>query len=50
MWQWIVVIALYLFGIGIFRLLGGIGAASEALRRWGQATALKRRDRVSPGT
>jgi hypothetical protein len=50
MGQWIVVIALYLFGIGIFRLLGGVGAASEALQRWGRATAEKRRRRISPST
>jgi hypothetical protein len=47
MGQWIVVIVFYLFGIGIFRLLGGVGAASEALQRWGRATAEKRRRRIS---
>jgi hypothetical protein len=45
--DWIVVAALYLFGMGVFRLLGGIGAASEALRKWGRASST---DRTAPGS
>jgi hypothetical protein len=40
---WIVAWILYVLGIGFFRLLGGIGAAGEALRRWGESTAARRR-------
>ena len=34
---------LYLLGMGMFALLGGLGAAGEAFRRWGEATARRRR-------
>jgi len=40
--SWIGIGALYLFGIGFFRLLGGVGAANQALQRWGEATARRR--------
>jgi hypothetical protein len=40
---WIVAGILYVLGIGFFRLLGGIGAAGEAFRRWGETTAARRR-------
>ena len=36
MWGWIWVAALYVLGIGFFRWLGGIGAASDAIQRWAQ--------------
>jgi hypothetical protein len=48
MWSWIVVVALYLFGIGFFHVLGGVGAACEALQRWGEVTAERRRKRLAP--
>jgi hypothetical protein len=35
MLSWIVIAALYLFGMGFFSLLGGLGGAAEALERWG---------------
>jgi hypothetical protein len=35
MLSWIVVVVLYLFGMGFFYLLGGVGGAAEALERWG---------------
>jgi hypothetical protein len=38
----IIAIVLYAFGIGVFRWLGGIGAAGEALRDWGSAAAARR--------
>jgi hypothetical protein len=41
--EWIVIVALYLAGIGFFRLLGGVAAAGEAMRRWGEAAAMRRR-------
>jgi hypothetical protein len=46
MWGWVLVAVLYVAGIGFFQWLGGIGAAAEAMRQWGQASAERRR-RVS---
>jgi hypothetical protein len=43
MWSWIWIGALYVLGIGFFRWLGGIGAASEAIQNWGRVTASRRR-------
>ncbi len=43
MWSWIGIAVLYVFGIGFFRWLGGIGAASDAIQRWGRVTADRRR-------
>jgi hypothetical protein len=37
MWDWIIIVALYALGVGIFELLGGLGAAAETLKRWGAA-------------
>ena len=37
--DWIVIGVLYAFGIGVFRILGGLGAAGEAIRRWGAFSA-----------
>lgn len=39
MWSWIVIGVLYVFVIGGFRILGGIGAAADALRDWGRASS-----------
>jgi hypothetical protein len=41
--DWIVIAVLYVFGIGVFRLLGGLGAAGEALREWGRVSSAIRR-------
>jgi uncharacterized protein HemY len=46
--EWIVIIALYALGMGLFHLLGGLGAAGEAFRKWGEATARKRAKQASP--
>jgi hypothetical protein len=35
--QWIIVIALYALGMGLFHILGGLGAAAEHLRSWGES-------------
>jgi hypothetical protein len=43
MLDWLLVGALYLLGIGFFRWLGGIGAAADAIQRWGGAAAERRR-------
>jgi hypothetical protein len=39
MLTWIVVIALYAVGIGLFHILGGLSAAGEAIESWGRAHA-----------
>jgi len=42
--NWIIVVVLYVFGMGCFHLLGGLRSAGEALRNWGHAsTAIKSR-------
>jgi hypothetical protein len=48
MWQWIWIIAVYLLSISLFRWLGGIGAAAEAIQRWGNAVGERRRRSISP--
>jgi hypothetical protein len=45
--RWIVIVALYLVGIGFFRLLGGVGSAADAFRSWGRASAQRRRATAS---
>ena len=42
MWEWIIIVVCYLIGAGFFRLLGGIGSASEALQGWGRNTTSER--------
>ena len=44
MWSWIGVGVLYGLVIGGFRMLGGIGAAADALREWGRASSNGPRD------
>ena len=41
-WDWVIVGVLYGLGVGTFQLLGGFRAASDALRRWGNATSVRR--------
>jgi hypothetical protein len=36
---WIAIGLLYLLSIGLFRLAGGLPAAGEALKGWGEAVA-----------
>jgi hypothetical protein len=48
MWSWIIVGVLYVFGMGLFCLLGGLGAAADALQRWGRSRASTRADAASP--
>jgi hypothetical protein len=47
MLSWIVVVVLYLCGMGFFLLLGGFGGAADALERWGSASASIRGRRAS---
>jgi hypothetical protein len=39
MWTWIVIGFCYVLVIGGFRILGGVGAAADALRDWGRASS-----------
>jgi hypothetical protein len=41
-WTWIIVGSLYLLGMGLFALLGGLASAGEAFRQWGESHAAKR--------
>jgi hypothetical protein len=45
MFDWIVVGVLYISGIAFFRLIGGLGAAGDAFRKWGGAYAERQRAR-----
>ena len=48
MWGWIIVVFLYVFGMGLFAFLGGLGAAGEGFRQWGEAaSALRHRSSLS---
>jgi hypothetical protein len=46
--DWIILVGLYVFGICVFNFLGGVGAAGEALRRWGRASAGGEKTPASP--
>jgi hypothetical protein len=37
--DWIVVLMLYLFGLGFFGVLGGLRSAADALRKWGETSS-----------
>jgi hypothetical protein len=50
MWGWVWIAVLYVLGIGFFRWLGGVGAAAEAIERWGRSTAERRRRAASPSS
>jgi len=43
MWSWIAIMLLYALGMGMLRLLGGVGAAGEAFRLWGESASLRER-------
>jgi hypothetical protein len=45
--NWIVVVVLYLLGMGLFHLLGGLAAAADVLRRWGEAVSSHARNTPS---
>jgi hypothetical protein len=47
MWDWIVIGVAYAFACGFFRLLGGLGAAEDALRSWGERTANRKLRRIA---
>jgi len=39
MWSWIVLGVLYVLVVFGYRILGGVGAAADALRDWGRASS-----------
>ena len=45
--EWLPYLALYVLGLVVFRLLGGLGAAASAFRRWGRGSSGLR---PSPGS
>jgi hypothetical protein len=45
-WGWVWIGALYVLAMSFFHWLGGIRAAGDAIKRWGQASGARRR-RVS---
>ena len=47
MWSWVVVVVLYLVGMGFFWLLGGLAGAADALEQWGSKSASVRGRRTS---
>jgi hypothetical protein len=50
MLTWIVVVVLYVAGMGLFHILGGLSAAGEAIENWGRASAADREEHVSPSS
>ena len=45
MTSWIILGVAYVCAIGFFHILGGVGAAADAIERWGRSTAQRRRAR-----
>jgi hypothetical protein len=48
--SWLVIGVLYVLGMGLFRWLGGIGAACDAISQWGRSTAERRRRSLTPSS
>ena len=44
--DWIIIVGLYALVLALFQLLGGLGAAAEALQSWGAAHSTIEDDRV----
>jgi hypothetical protein len=42
MWDAIVIVGCYAFACSFLRLLGGLGAAEDALRKWGASESRRR--------
>jgi hypothetical protein len=45
--DWIVVLILYLLGMGFLGLLGGLHSAADAVRHWGEASSSIRENPAS---
>ena len=46
MWQWIWIVAVYVLSITLFRWLGGVASAADAIQSWGREVAERRRRRL----
>jgi hypothetical protein len=46
MWTWILIVAGYVAMLFVFRLMGGIAAAGEAISGWGSRSSARRRAAV----
>ena len=46
MWSWIITFVLYALGMSVLCMLGGVGAAGDAFRKWDETSA--RNHRASP--
>jgi hypothetical protein len=46
MWTWIFIIAGYVALLFVFRLMGGMAAAGEAISGWGRRSSARRRRAV----
>jgi len=40
--DWIVILVLYVFSLGLFRILGGLRGSADTFRRWGHASSAVR--------
>jgi hypothetical protein len=49
MLDWVIIVLLYAFAAGFFRLIGGLGGAADALQQWGSKSASPR-GRRSPSS
>jgi hypothetical protein len=45
MWTWILIVGGYAFSMFFFHILGGIGAASDAIQSWGRSSAQRALER-----
>jgi hypothetical protein len=45
--DWIVIIALYALGMGLFQVLGGLSSAAEHLKKWGETSSTIRESEAS---
>jgi hypothetical protein len=43
MWTWIFIVAGYIAILFVFRLMGGMAAAGEAISSWGRRSSARRR-------
>ena len=50
MTTWIIIAVGYAAGMGLFHLLGGLGAAGRAFERWGATSSALKAEPVSPSS
>ena len=46
--SWIIIVALYAVGMGLFHFLGGLRSAGKAFERWGAASSSAAAEHASP--